>query len=138
MHVIRTRPDSHPGPAERFTGTVWIDSITAAAPSSRIRAASVHFAPGARTAWHHHPRGQILYVVEGLGRVQQRGRPIEEVRAGDTILTAPGEWHWHGAALGSFMTHIAIHEPDDDDIDAYWGDLVTDDEYRAISVAHDT
>jgi len=130
MHVIRTRLDSQPGPADRFTGTVWIDPIAIADPPSRVRASSVHFAPGARTAWHQHPRGQILHILEGRGRVQQRGCPVEEVRAGDTIVTLPGEWHWHGAAPGTFMTHLAIHEIDDAGIDAYWGEHTTDDEYH--------
>jgi len=131
MDVIRTRPDSQPGPADRFTGTVWIDPISIQDPPSRVRAFSVHFTPCARTAWHQHPRGQILHVLEGRGRVQQRGKPVEEVRAGDTIVTLPGEWPWHGAAPGSFMTHLAIQEADDDGIDAYWGEHTTDDEYQA-------
>jgi len=132
MQVIRTRPESQPGPAERFTGSVWIDPIAIGDPPSTVRAFSVHFTPGARTAWHQHPRGQILYVVEGHGLVQQRGRPVEQIRAGDTIVTLPGEWHWHGAAPGAFMTHLAIQEVDNDRIDAYWGEHVTDQEYHDV------
>ena len=132
MQVIRTRPESQPGPAERFTGSVWIDPIAIGDPPSSVRALSVHFTPGARTAWHQHPRGQILYVVEGHGLVQQRGRPVEQIRAGDTIVTLPGEWHWHGAAPGAFMTHLAIQEVDNDRIDAYWGEHVTDQEYHDV------
>ncbi len=129
MHVIRTRPDTAQGPAERFTGTVWIDQIAVASSPSRLRSNSVHFAPGARTAWHQHPYGQILHVTEGIGRVQERGGPVLEVRPGDTILTQPGEWHWHGAAPGNFMTHIGMHEAEDDGSDANWGDHVLDSEY---------
>jgi quercetin dioxygenase-like cupin family protein len=130
MQVIRTGPDSQSPPAERFTGTVWLDPIAVAALPSRLRISRVHFSPGARTAWHQHPLGQILHVLEGRGRVQQRGHPVEEFQAGDTIITLPGEWHWHGAAPGTFMTHLAIQEADDDRNDVYWGAHVTDEEYR--------
>jgi len=129
MHVIRTRPDTAHGPVERFTGTVWVDQIAVATAPSRLRSNSVHFAPGARTAWHRHPYGQILHITEGIGRVQERGGPVLVVRAGDTVVTQPGEWHWHGAAPGNFMTHIGMHEADTDGTDATWGDHVPDDEY---------
>ena len=130
MRVIRTRPESLPGPAERFTGSAWLDPIAVADSPSNVRAVSVRFAPGARTAWHHHPRGQILYILEGSGLVQQRGGPIEAVRAGDVVITLPGEQHWHGADPHSSLTHLAIHEVDEDGIDAYWSRHVTDDEYH--------
>lgn len=129
MHVIRTHPDSQLGPAERFTGTVWIDQLAIADTPSRLRAFSVHFTPGARSAWHQHPYGQILHVLEGIGRVQQRGGQVQEIRGGDTIITLPGEWHWHGAAPRSLMTHLAIQEADDARTDAYWAEHVTNDEY---------
>jgi quercetin dioxygenase-like cupin family protein len=66
-----------------------------------IRMLSVHFAPGGRTAWHHHPFGQILHVTEGEGLVQRRGGGREPIRAGDTVLAGAGEWHWHGAAAAA-------------------------------------
>ena len=64
MHITRKRPDTWQGPAENFTGTVWLDEIAAPEPPSRLRMFNVHFAPGARTAWHRHPRGQVLHVLE--------------------------------------------------------------------------
>jgi quercetin dioxygenase-like cupin family protein len=127
MEVIRTRPDSRAAPPEWFSGTVWIDEI---ARASRLRLFSVHFTPGARTAWHRHPNGQVIHVTEGVGRVQQRGGPAEEIRAGDTVVFEPGEWHWHGAAPRTFMTHLAMHEADENGSDAEWGDHVTDAEYE--------
>jgi quercetin dioxygenase-like cupin family protein len=129
MKVIRTGPKSQPGPAEEFTGAVWIDQIALDATPSRLRVYSVHFGPGARTAWHHHPYGQILHVVEGVGRAQQSGDPVHEIRAGDTVVIEPGKWHWHGAAPKHFMTHFAIHQAGDDGAGAKWGDHVTDAEY---------
>ncbi len=124
MDVIRTRPDSRAASPEWFSGAVWIDEIVGA--PSRVRTFSVHFAPGARTAWHQHPHGQVIHVTEGVGRAQVRGGPVEEIRAGDTVVFRPGEWHWHGAAPANFMTHLAIHEADEAGADAEWGDHVTD------------
>jgi len=109
-----TRNDSvetAPGPGEWFTGTVYIDAIAAPSESSRVGAASVHFTPGSRTAWHTHPFGQTIFVTEGVGLCQRRGGPIEVIHAGDRVFFEPGEDHWHGAAPNRFMTHTAIQEP---------------------------
>jgi quercetin dioxygenase-like cupin family protein len=92
---------------------------------------SVHFTPGARTAWHHHPMGQTLYVLEGVGLAQRSGGPIEVIRAGDRVVFEPGEEHWHGAAPTRFMTHLAMSDVDDDGNSAIWGAHVTDEEYGA-------
>lgn len=135
MNITRTRPDSMPGPGEWFTGTVWIDPIASGPSPSRLQVISVHFAPGARTAWHAHPNGQVLHVVEGAGRVQQRGGPVEAIRAGDTVVAGPGEWHWHGAGPGTFMTHLAMQEAAPEGYSAQWGDHVTDAEYAGEPVA---
>jgi quercetin dioxygenase-like cupin family protein len=129
--VIRNHPDSTPAPADRFTGAVFVDELAVADPPSRVRAFSVHFTPGARSAWHRHPFGQILHVIEGVGRVQAEGDPVREIRGGDTVVTKPGEYHWHGAAPGSVMTHIAIQEADDDRVDAYWREQVDESTYVA-------
>ncbi|MGB3447664.1 MAG: cupin domain-containing protein [Xanthobacteraceae bacterium] len=98
------------GPADYFTGTVWLDPIVNAPAPARVAAARVSFEPGARTAWHTHPLGQTLYVVSGVGRVQKLGEPVREIRAGDTVWIPPGEKHWHGAAPDHGMTHIAMQE----------------------------
>jgi quercetin dioxygenase-like cupin family protein len=132
MEIRRTRPESGRGPEEWFTGEVWLDQIGEPLPApSRMRALSVHFTPGARTAWHRHPLGQLLHVTEGIGRVQSKGGPVEEIRAGDTIRFEPDEEHWHGAAPSHFMTHLALQEADDEGVPAYWGEHVTDEEYLA-------
>jgi quercetin dioxygenase-like cupin family protein len=129
MEITRTRQPTVPGPAEWFTGTVWIDRLASAAAPSRVAIASVHFAPGARTAWHDHPLGQTILVTVGEGLVQRRGGPVETMRAGDTVRFEPGEVHWHGAGPQWFMTHVAIQEADDEGVEAHWGDHVTDEEY---------
>ena len=73
------------GPAEWFTGDVYIDPVAATTAPSRVQANLVHFMPGARTAWHRHPLGQNLFVTEGIGLCQRRGGPIEVIRAGDRV-----------------------------------------------------
>ncbi|MGV2919842.1 (R)-mandelonitrile lyase [Streptomyces alfalfae] len=126
MHITRSRPASVRGPAEQFTGAVWLDEIAAPEAPSRLRVFSVHFAPGARTAWHTHPHGQVLHVTEGEGRVQRAGGPVEHIRAGDTVWIEPGESHWHGAGPHTFMTHLATVEAAADGTVADWGALVAD------------
>ncbi len=131
MQITRNSLDTSPGFAEWFTGAVYVDTIAAPAPPSRTAAASVHFTPGARTAWHTHPFGQTIFVIEGIGRCQRESGPIEEIRPGDRVFFAPGENHWHGAAPKRFMTHIAIQEADESGSPVTWGRHVTDAEYDA-------
>lgn len=129
MQIQRTGSQpSGKGPAEYFTGTVRVDPLWTAPEPARVVAASVTFEPGARTAWHTHPLGQTLIVVSGCGRAQRLGGAIEEIRPGDVVWFAPGEKHWHGAAAGTAMTHIAIQEKlDGKTVD--WLEHVTDAEY---------
>ena len=96
------------------------------------RVGIVRFSPGARSAWHSHTLGQTLYVTEGTGRAQTRGRPIIEVRAGDIVYTPADEEHWHGAAPDHFMAHLSITEGtgDNDRPATRWGAHVTDAEYH--------
>jgi quercetin dioxygenase-like cupin family protein len=132
MQITRNSLPTATAPAEWFTGAVYIDPIAAAAGPFRIQAASVHFTPGARTAWHTHPFGQTIFVTEGFGRCQRRGGPVEIIKAGDRVFFEPGENHWHGAAPDRFMTHLAMQEVDDQGNTVAWGDQVTDEEYGAI------
>lgn len=118
------------GPAEWFSGDVYVDTVAEPSGPFRLAAASVHFTPGARTAWHTHPAGQTIYVTEGEGRCQRRGGTIETIRPGDRVFFEPGEDHWHGAAPDRFMTHIAIQAQDENGNVVTWGDHVADDEYN--------
>ena len=131
MEVTRGGPDTNKGPADWFTGDVYLDPVAAAPAPGRAQANLVHFTPRARTAWHTHPLGQTIYVTEGVGLCQARGGPIEVIRAGDRVLFAPGEDHWHGAAPNRFMAHLAVNEVDAEHPAAIWGEHVTDEEYRA-------
>jgi quercetin dioxygenase-like cupin family protein len=129
MRITRTTVPTGAGPPEWFAGTVHIDAVAEPAEGSRLVASSVHFAPGARTAWHTHPHGQTVWITEGVGRCQRRGGPVEVIRPGDRVFFEPGEDHWHGAAPDRFMTHLAMLEADETGAAAEWGDHVTDEEY---------
>jgi len=127
-----TRSGSQPsakGSAEYFTGSVRIDPLFKANDPSRTSGSLVTFEPGARTAWHTHPLGQILIVTAGSGWVQQWGGPIEEIRQGDVVRIPPGLKHWHGATPTTGMTHIAIQEQLDGKA-ANWMEKVSDEQFR--------
>src|SRR6266571_141438 len=125
MHIEPEQP-TRKGPAQWFTGDVYIDAIhTRKAEPSRMACGCVHFTPGVRTAWHSHAVGQTLYVTEGRGLAQSRGGKTIELLPGDSIDTSPGEWHWHGAAPGHFMTHVAMWEAPEEGPESNWGDHVT-------------
>lgn len=129
-HPANARP-VRPGPADYFTGEVALTPIIEAPLPAQLRALSVTFQPGARTAWHTHPRGQTIYVTSGTGRAQRKGGPVITLNPGDTVYFHPDEDHWHGAAPDSAMTHIAMQETDDRGTHVTWGQHVTDSDYRA-------
>jgi quercetin dioxygenase-like cupin family protein len=129
MQIVRSSTDTAKGPTDWFTGDVYIDAVAAPGGGSQVNASAVHFTPGARTAWHTHPNGQTIYVLEGVGRCQRRGGPVEEIRPGDRVFFEPGEEHWHGAAPTRFMLHVAIVQVDEAGNTATWLEHVTDAEY---------
>ena len=129
MKIMRagSRP-STTGDENYFTGQVRVDPVIVADDPARVRALTVTFEPGARTAWHTHPLGQTLIVTSGFGRAQKLGEPIEEIRPGDVVWFEPGEKHWHGAAPDTAMTHIAIQEAlNGSNVD--WMEKVSEDDY---------
>jgi quercetin dioxygenase-like cupin family protein len=131
IHRNGSRP-SGKGPADYFTGSVRVDPLIEAAEPARVRGAHVTFEPGARTAWHTHPLGQTLIVTSGLGWVQRKGGPIEEIRPGDVVWFEPGEKHWHGASAKTAMSHIAIQEAlNGSPVD--WMEKVSDEQYQGKS-----
>ena len=119
------------GPADWFTGTVYIDPVRDPDEQTAIGCAHVHFTPGARTVWHTHPKGQTLYVTDGLGLVATKTDGITVIKPGDVVYIEPNEKHWHGAAPDRFMSHVAMQEADDNGQVVTWLEHVTDEEYRA-------
>jgi quercetin dioxygenase-like cupin family protein len=118
------------GPEDYFSGSVRIDPLFDASEPARVTGASVTFEPGARSAWHTHPLGQVLIVTSGVGWTQCWGGPIVEIRAGDVIRCPPGHKHWHGATSTTSMTHIAIQEALNGKV-VEWMEKVSDEQYLA-------
>ncbi|WP_040160713.1 (R)-mandelonitrile lyase [Nigerium massiliense] len=118
------------GPADSFTGTVFIDGIRKPDEQTAIGCSHVRFTPGARTYWHTHPKGQTLYVTDGIGWVGTRSG-TQEIRPGDVVYIEPGELHWHGATRDRFMAHVAMQEADESGQVVAWLDPVSEDDYHA-------
>lgn len=135
VQILRSgsRP-SQQAPAEHFTGSVRVDPLFQAIAPARASSSLVTFEPGARTAWHTHPLGQILIVTAGTGRVQRWGDPVEEIRQGDVVWIPPGQKHWHGAAPNSSMAHIGIVEQLDGK-SVEWMEKVSDAQYGVATRA---
>ena len=131
MRVLDTAPTAK-NPLEQFVGDVWVDILaTPQEGDQRATMAKVRFAPGSRTAWHSHARGQYLHVTDGIARFGSRDGTIIEVHAGQTLYTPPGEDHWHAAAPDCFMEHIALLEAGDDPAETtVWKEHITDADYR--------
>src|SRR5580692_6943420 len=129
IHLAGSRPTRR-APKENFVGTVLQDPIITTEAPARLVVNRVSFEPGARTNWHHHPLGQTLYVISGVGRVQTKGGPVQEIRPGDTVWIPPNEVHWHGASPGNSMCHIAMQEALDGKFST-WLDPVSDADYNA-------
>jgi len=117
------------GAPDHFTGAVRVQSLFDAKGQSRTTGGQVTFQPGARSAWHTHPLGQILIVTGGVGWVQQWGGPIQVMRKGDVIWIPAGVKHWHGSTPTTSVTHIAIQENlDGRNVD--WLEKVNDQQYQ--------
>jgi quercetin dioxygenase-like cupin family protein len=117
-------------PARNFIGDVYLTPIYSGQTPSRMTVGLVRFTPGARTNWHSHAVGQTLHVTEGVGLVGTRDGQVVRVRAGDTVICPPGEDHWHGAAVDTFMSHLAMLEANPDGSDpTTWLEPLPQDEY---------
>lgn len=130
--LVISRGGSRPvrqAPAANFTGRALVETLFEAIAPSDASGGIVTFEPGARTAWHSHPRGQMLIITAGTGRVQRWGDPIEEVRAGDVVRIPAGQKHWHGASPKESMTHVAVSEHRDGTV-VQWMEPVTDEQYN--------
>lgn len=116
------------GSSDYFSGAVVVDMLFVANEYSQVSGAYVTFAPGARAAWHTHPRGQKLIVTSGTGWVQEWGKDKQVIKPGDVVQIAPGIKHWHGATSTQGMRHIAIQEAVEGK-NVEWLEQVSDDQY---------
>lgn len=126
-HRPRDTVDWIPAGDDHFTGEVSFGAHYEPAHDEDLNVLGVSFASGARTDWHRHPAGQVLYVVAGEARVQREGGETVTAGPGDAVYAPPGEVHWHGAGPHGPMVHLSI---------TYGGATewlprkVTDEEYR--------
>lgn len=118
------------GPTDWFTGNVRLEMLFTEEDIFRTSGGQVTFEPGARTAWHTHPVGQMLVVLSGVGRVCTEGGEIQEIQPGDVVWFPAGEKHWHGASPDAAMSHIAIQESEDGSA-VEWLEQVSDEEYSS-------
>ena len=118
-------------PAERFTGDVYLNMIEAPTEPARLAAGLVRFTPGARSNWHSHANGQVLYITDGVGLVGTRDGQVVCVSAGETVKCPVGEEHWHGATDTTLMAHIALVVGDGKTDGTTWLEPVTDEQYAA-------
>ncbi|KFF04124.1 (R)-mandelonitrile lyase [Flavobacterium reichenbachii] len=116
-------------PAANFTGTVWVNMNVKPEEGYNINAGTVTFEPKARTNWHKHSSGQLLFVIEGIGYYQEKGKPIQLIQKGDVVKIPKNTEHWHGASNDSMMRHIAI-VPEYDKDKTEWLQPVSDEEYN--------
>lgn len=132
MKVLRaTARGTKQAPASSFVGTVYMDEVLVGEKPSRMRATRVSFTPGARTNWHTHPVGQTLYALSGIGRYQEEGGHVVELRPGDTVIIPLDKRHWHGAAPNSLFSHLALSEVNDKGEGTQWLEPVSDADYTA-------
>jgi quercetin dioxygenase-like cupin family protein len=128
-----TRAGTQPsatGPTDYFTGRVRVDPLSPANGDINASSAYVTFEPGARSAWHTHPKGQYLVVTAGVGLTQEWGKPVQEIRPGDVVWCPPGVKHWHGAAPTTAMTHLAVTGAVDGK-SVNWMEKVSDAQYNS-------
>jgi quercetin dioxygenase-like cupin family protein len=128
-------PATTAAPSSAFTGSVLVEALRGPLEGSALAMAHVHFAPGARTHWHTHPRGQTLHGTAGVGLVVTRAGEVHTLEPGRTVWIPPLEEHWHGAMAGTRMAHIAAQEADEDGETVTWLDPVTDEEFSRANEA---
>lgn len=113
-----------------FTGQTYLNMLSPKDDVFNAPIGNVTFEPGARTNWHKHDGGQILLVLAGEGRYQEKGKDIQILHKGDIVRIAPGVIHWHGAAPDSWFVHISLETNAHKNGSTTWLDPVTDKEYK--------
>ena len=120
-----THRAAEPLDPHNFTGEGTLVRMLGVCEAPNVKAYTVSFEPGTRTAWHTHTGTQLLLVTEGICRFQKEGEPVQEAEAGSIISIGPGERHWHGATPAEAATHVALNI----DATTEWHEKVTDEEY---------
>jgi 4-carboxymuconolactone decarboxylase len=123
-----------PAPKEYFKGIVWVNLNINSEDGYNTMIGTVTFEPKGRTNWHSHTCGQILFVTQGVGYYQEKGKPIQVIREGDVVKIPKNVVHWHGASHNSSMNHIAI-VPELDKDKTEWLQPVSDEEYNSYQTS---
>jgi quercetin dioxygenase-like cupin family protein len=113
---------------DNFSGVVWVHMIVPTDTTYNTQIATVTFEPGVRTRWHYHPSGQILMITSGTAYYQEKGKPKQILQKGDVAKCPPNVPHWHGAAPGGLMSHVAV-SPKMEKGAVVWLEKVTEQEY---------
>lgn len=117
--------------AEKFTGTAYVNGLLPKSDSTAYAVADVVFEPGARNNWHTHQVRQTMFVTEGRGWYQERGKKAVPLKKGDVYVIPAGVEHWHGAAEDSRFVHLVVTDFQGDEC-VIWGEPVTEDEYNNL------
>lgn len=129
-------PQGEPLPeqfSKYFTGQAWLARLTTDA-ALNVPVSNVTFSPGCRNNWHSHTGGQLLIAVGGRGYYQEKGRPARELLPGDVVEIAPDVVHWHGAALDSWFSHLAVECNPATNVNT-WLEPVDDAQYDAATAS---
>jgi len=113
MTIRRAGDDIAAAPSGMTSGPFLVQTILKSQVDGEITAMRVYLDPGNVSYWHRHPRGQMLFVLDGVGLVQNEGGAVVEVRAGGSVWFAPGERHWHGASPASPFSYISVQAIED-------------------------
>lgn len=113
-----------------FIGPATVQRLAEDPAAVPVGVYRVSFDDGARTNWHRHSGPQWLFVVEGRIRVQRQGEPPQDLDAGDAVVFAPDEKHWHGAVPGCRGAHLAVNV----NVATTWLEAVSAAEYQGDSV----
>jgi quercetin dioxygenase-like cupin family protein len=111
-----------------FVGNARIQHLAGSDAGTPVVVYHVEFEEGGRTNWHIHHGAQWLLMISGRVRVQVWGEPLAEIAAGDAVVIAPGEKHWHSAAPGGPGVHIAVNVS----VKTDWLEPVSDEQYRGV------
>jgi|SRR5580700_2379307 quercetin dioxygenase-like cupin family protein len=128
MKIFRDRESAlRPADPGSFLGPAATKLLASAEEGAAVHLYRVEFESGGRTNWHTHSGPQWLFIIRGRVRVQRGGEAAQDVEAGDAVLFAPGERHWHGATPGGGGTHLAMNV----NVKTDWLEPVTEEEYNA-------
>ena len=118
--------------AKYFIGTSYLNGLVSPDDNVDINVSNVNFEPGCRNDWHiHHDGYQILLVTAGEGWYQEWGKEPQKLKVGDVVNIPANVKHWHGAAAGSWFSHIAV-EVDGTETSNEWLEPVTNEVYNKL------